>query len=550
MKMNLKNFSNASVNSIWLSFLPLRGQMLAVFGYSFVINLLLLLPSLYMLEIFDRILVNRNLDTLKVVSFIFIIVFIFQYLFDLYRSRIMLKMSDQLEKIFSKKVFEQVINEEDKSFSYQAFLDLTKFRQFIAGSGFLALMDLPWVIIYILVAYLMHPMIGMTAIFFAITQLIIAVASHRLIKNCQLNYLSAEKKQKGYFRAHVRGFDTVLSHGMLNAFNEKWLKVRMSEQEHKAYLDDSRRVHQSIAKFARYTMQSLSLAVGAYLVIEGKLSLGAMVASNLLVARVLSPIDNLVTLWPQLHQINESLINLSRIFKQSSLTCEHNLHANHLETIQNISVKNLSVIKGNKKAILHDISFDIKNNDIVAIVGPSGSGKSTLLRSLVGLEKGFKGEIRYNGQSISDVVPSNFGYLSQTLDILEGTVAENISRFNLSEPEKIFQAANLIELHKAILAWPNGYGTHLGQNRFNLSSGMAQRLGIARAIYGDVTVVLLDEPNSHLDDLAERALENCLVRLKESGVIVILVSHRKSILKIATKIIRLDSGKIISSESN
>ena len=526
-----------------------RREFLIVGLFSLVANLLMLAPTIYMLQIFDRVLSSHSELTLLAVSLITLFLFGVMAFSEWTRSRVLVHAGVRFDQQLSTRVFnasfESYLSQSTASPS-RAFGDLIVLRQFITGSGIFAFFDAPWAPIYIAVTFFLHPVLGVVALFFAILQGSLAWFGHRNTVAPSEASSKAQSDVHAYLQSKLRNAEVIESMGMLGNLRNRWHRWQDIYLARNAEAQNVNGRVMAWSKFIRYTQQSLSLATGALLVIEGELSPGAMIAANLLMSRALAPIDQLVGVWRSyivtkaaferlehlLAEYPERDPNLTRVAPQGELT------------LRDV----VASAPGREEPILKGLSFSVPAGTVTAILGPSGSGKSTLARVMVGIWPDVSGEVLLDGLPIQGwnrmELGPHLGYLPQDIELFEGTIGENIARFGELDPDKVIEAARCAGLHEMILRFPKGYDMPIGEAGNLLSGGQRQRIGLARAVYGEPALVVLDEPNANLDDAGEAALVKTVQQLKAKGKTVFLITHRPGAVAVADRVILLQDGRI------
>ena len=529
-----------------------KREFLTVAVFSMVVNLLMLTPTLYMLQVFDRVLLSQSEMTLLVVSLLTVFLFAMMAFAEWARSILLVRTGVKLDQALSQKVFRSSFlsylnpSESDPA---KAFGYLISLRQFMTGNGVFALFDSPWVPIYIGVLFLLHPVLGAVAIVFALVQTAIAWYGHNLGKQTQASSAQSQADAQKFMQSKLRNIEVLSSMGMLGGLFARWQKL-----QHKALLQGGSAQQRlgavtAVSKFARYTQQSLSLGVGAWLVIEGQISPGAMIASNVLMTRALAPIDLLVMSWPGFLSSKQAYERLREL-----MGFQHKGREKSLEDapLGQLKLEGLTIrVPGREKPVLDKVDFVALPGTVTVVLGPSGSGKSTLARAMLGIWPEFEGRILLDGQDITqwtrESLGPHLGYLPQDIELFDGTIAENIARIGEVDSEKVIAAAQAAGLHQMILRFPKGYDTRVGQAGSFLSGGQRQRIGLARALYGQPVLVVLDEPNANLDDEGENALLNAVLLLKQQGKTVVLISHRQGVLKVADRLVIMQDGRVVAS---
>ena len=526
-----------------------RREFVIVGLCSGVANLMMLAPTMYMLQVFDRVMYSRSELTLLAVSLITLFLFFVLAFSEWTRSRVLVLAGLRFDEKLSTRVFNASFESyliQTRASPSRAFSDLITLRQFITGQGIFALFDAPWAPIYIGVTFFLHPFLGWVTLFFVAAQGALAWFGHRKTVAPAEDAGKAGADVNAYLQSKLRNAEVIEAMGMLDNLRQRWRGWQQLylAQNTRAQNISSRVV--ALSKFMRYSQQSLALAAGAVLVIEGQLTPGGMIAANLLMARALAPIDQLVTVW-------RSFISTRAAFHRlEQLLAEHpQRHAEVTGIAPQGEVTLRDVVAsapGRDTPILKGLGFSVPAGTATAILGPSGSGKSTLARVMMGIWPEVAGEVLLDGRPIhgwdrSELGP-HLGYLPQEIELFEGTIAENIARFGELDSGKVIAAARCAGLHEMILRFPKGYDTPIGEAGNLLSGGQRQRIGIARAVYGDPAVLVLDEPNANLDDAGEAALLETVLQLKAKGRTVFLINHRAAALGVVDRILILQEGRI------
>jgi ATP-binding cassette subfamily C exporter for protease/lipase len=523
-----------------------------VFGiFSMVTNVLMLAPTLYMLQVYDRVLHSMSEVTLLALSLVTLFLFATMAFSDWMRSRVLVAAGMRLDGLLGTRVFNASFASslgEPTANPARAFNDLIEIRQFLTGMGIFALFDAPWAPIYIAVAYMMHPFLGIMCLVFAMFQAALAWFGHRYTIAPAERARKAASEAQAYLHSKLRNAEVLEAMGMVPNLQHRWAV------QHRDYLRKSSAAqtltHRVTAwsKFLRYTQQSLALGAGAVLVIDGQLSPGAMIASNVLMARALAPIDMIVTTWRSFISARGAFARLEQLLQDYP---EQDAALTRVPPSGSLSLSHVvASATGREEPILKGIELEIPAGTVVAVLGPSGSGKSTLARVIVGIWPQVSGEVLLDGLPIEGwnrfELGPHLGYLPQDVELFEGTIAENIARFDELDPEKVIAAARSAGLHEMILRFPKGYDSPIGEAGNLLSGGQKQRIGLARAIYGNPALVVLDEPNANLDDAGEVALVKTLKELKGMGRTVVLITHRPSAVAVADRIVLLRDGRILT----
>lgn len=517
--------------------------------FSFVINMLMLVPALYMLQIYDRVLVSRNMETLIALTILMLGMYMLLAFLEWVRSRVVVRAGNRMDEQLSSKTFGAAFSNALKvgaGNAQQAFSDLTQVRQFLTGRGLFAFFDVPWAPIYIFVAFLLHPGIGMLAIGSSIILIILTLITEVASKNPLREANRLHNKASTFAGINFRNSEAIEAMGMLKNVKNSWFPMQLSMLSQQTKASDRAATISSITKFVRLAAQSLTYAVGSYFVIQQEMSAGQMIAGSILTGRALAPIDMLMGSWRQFTTARNAYKRLSNLF----MNYEEKKAGTKLPAPKgNIELKKVVAVPPNSNIqILKGISFSAKAGDMIAVLGPSAAGKSTLARVIVGVWPPLVGEVRLDGADLKqwarEELGQYIGYLPQTVELLDGTIAQNIARFGRLDSEKIVEAAKLANVHEMILGFKDGYDTYIGEGGVILSGGQRQRIGLARAVYGNPVLIVLDEPNSNLDDAGEQGLVDALKKLKQKNSTVFIITHRKSILSVVDKAMVLSNGTL------
>jgi ATP-binding cassette subfamily C exporter for protease/lipase len=526
-----------------------RREFLVVGAFSMVANVLMLSPTLYMLQIFDRVMSSRSELTLLAMSLITLFLFGVMAFAEWMRSRVLVRSGVRLDALLGTRVFNASFeaNLAPSGVSpARSFGDLIQIRQFLTGNGILAFFDTPWTPIYMAVLFILHPMLGFLSLFFAAVQGALAWFGHRYTVAPAEEASKAGSEAAAYLQGKLRNAEVLEPMGMVHNLRPHWAQRHNHAQQLQGRAQALTHRITAWSKFIRYAQQSLALGAGALLVIDGQLSPGGMIAANVLMSRALAPIDMLVGAWRGFIGARgafdrlEALLGahperdpaLSRVAPQGALTLR----------------EVVAVAPGRAEPILKGVSVAVSPGTVTVVLGPSGSGKSTLARCMVGIWPGVSGEVLLDGLPIEgwdrNELGPFLGYLPQDIELFEGSIAENIARFGEVSPEKVIAAARSAGLHEMILRFPKGYDTPIGEAGNLLSGGQRQRIGLARAVYGDPVLVVLDEPNANLDDVGEAALVRTVQELKAKGRTVFLITHRPGIVAVADRLLMLRNGMV------
>ena len=527
-----------------------KGSFLSVGFFSFFVNLLMLVPSFYMLQVYDRAVGSASLSTLLMLTLIMLLLMVTMGGLEWVRSRIMVRISTRLDTLLSQRLFDasfkQALNTSGMHATAQPLNDLNGLRQFLTGNGLFAFFDAPWIPIYLAVMFMFHPWYGWMGVVSAALLGALAFANEKLT-HAPLQAANREQMAASAFtHKSLRNAEVVESMGMLASLRQHW-----SGRTHKilalqSLASDRAATMTSVSRTFRQIVQSLVLGLGAYLVINHEISSGLMIAGSILLGRALAPIDQLIGVWKgflgarsQYARLHELLLKIAAEPERMSLPAPEGA----------IRVEGLSAGSPDaRKPIIRGVDFQVAAGEVVGIVGPSGAGKSTLARALLGVWPSLAGTVRLDGADISqwrrEELGPYIGYLPQDIELFEGTISQNISRFGPVNAPAVVAAARMAGVHELVLQLPDGYDTLIGANGGGLSGGQRQRIGLARALYGEPRLVVLDEPNSNLDDAGEKMLAEALQKLKQSRATVFVITHRPGVLAQVDKLLVLNHGEL------
>ena len=517
--------------------------------FSLFINLLMLTAPLYMLQVYDRVVASRSLETLLFLTLIMLFMFGVMGTLEWVRSRILVRISNQLDQYLSQRVysamFELGIKAPDQRTS-QALSDLTSLRQFLTGNGLIAFFDVPWMPIYIGVLFIFHPAFGWFAIAAAIILLCVAVLNERTTKKLLAEANGENVKAQNLATSNLRNAEVLHAMGMLPNIMGRWHKQHQTFLEKQTDASDKAGVYSNLSKVLRMAFQSSILGLGAYYVVLNEMSAGMMIAGSILLGRALAPLDLLINSWAG---FNNARASHGRLGELLTIIPANQRNMALPSPKGHVAVESLMVVPpASKKAALRGVNLIVLPGEQVGIVGPSAAGKSTLARALLGIWPVTAGAVRIDGAEIqhynSDELGPHIGYLPQDIELFNGSVSENIARFSDIDPEKVVAAAKKAGVHDLVLRLPDAYDTLIGADSGALSGGQRQRIGLARALYNSPKVVVLDEPNSNLDEQGESALANTMQLLKQEGATVFVISHRTSILRHIDKLLVMRDGEV------
>ena len=530
--------------------IQLKGYFLYATLFSASTNILMLTPILYMLQVYDRVVSSGSMTTLSMLSVLMVLLLVSSGGFEWVRGRLMIAANVRLEQNLRDPVFiaafKAALSSSNPAGTSQAMQDMVSLRQFATGAAAFAVMDIPWVPIYIGIMFIFHPLFGIAAIVTSIILVGLAVLTQKLTGKKMAKANSLNQKSQGSFLSNLRNAEVI--HGMGMADNVR----RSANQLHDGASDEQANASASAGKLAaisktfRLISQSALLGLGAYLALAQEISPGMMIAGSLLLGRALAPIDAIVGNWKSFVDSKGAYIRLRTIMKAFP---PDKIGMVLPDPTGKLSVERIIVAPPMVSTpCLKGISFELNAGETLGIIGPSAAGKTSLARAILGVWPAASGTVRLDGAEMKtwdrEKLGPHLGYLPQDIELFDGSIAENICRFSTIESGKIIEAAKTAGIHDMILQLPDGYETRITASSGRLSAGQRQRVGIARAIYDNPRLIVLDEPNSNLDEQGERELVSALKKLKESGSTIIIITHRTAILSITDKIMILKDGLI------
>ncbi|OEZ53144.1 type I secretion system permease/ATPase [Duganella sp. HH105] len=534
-------------NEIQQVLLGFRRTFYTIGAFSAITNLLMLAPSLYMLQVYDRVLASRNEITLLMLTLMILGAYLAMTALELVRSFVLVRVGAKFDMELNKRVytaaFEQNLRRSGGN-AGQALQDLTNVRQFLTGNALFAFFDAPWFPVYLIVIFVFEPSLGVFSL--VGTVLLVALAYvNEVVSRKPLAEANTMAIAAGTLATNnLRNAEVIESMGMLPNLMNRWFKLHTRFLHLQAEASEKAGTVGAITKFVQVSIQSLILGFGALLVIDGKITSGMMIAASILVGRALAPVQQVIGVWKTFSSTRSAYERLTTLLETNPA---RNAGMELPKPQGQLFVEGVSASPpGSTVPLLKGVNFAINPGEVLGVIGPSGSGKSTLARLLVGVWPAMMGKVRLDGADIfqwnkAELGP-HVGYLPQDIELFGGTVAENIARFGELDSEKVVLAAKRAGVHEMILHLPKGYDTLLGDGGAGLSGGQRQRLGLARAMYGDPSLIVLDEPNSNLDDVGEQALVQAINDLRQRGKTIVLITHRTSIISITTKLLLLREG--------
>jgi PrtD family type I secretion system ABC transporter len=528
-----------------------RGAFIGVGVMSCMINLLYLTGSIFMLEVYDRVLPSRSIPTLVGLVILAGGLYVAQGVLDLIRGRILVRVGTSLDETLNARVFETVVRLPlmvgSRNEGLQPLRDLDNVRSFLSSMGPGAFFDLPWLPFYLAICFAFHVLIGVTALVGAVILITLTVVTEYMSRVPAREAMGLAARRNDLAATSRRNAEVLVAMGMSGRLTKRWSEANEN------YLSGNQRASDvagglgAIAKVMRMTLQSAVLAVGAYLVIHQEATAGIIIAGSILSARALAPVDLAIAHWKSFVAARQSWHRLNRLLES--------LPAQAVPTLlqspsSRLSVEGISIVPpGDQKLIVQDVSFTLEAGNGLGVIGPSGSGKSSLVRALVGVWQPVRGKVRLDGAALdqwsSDVLGRHVGYLPQDVELFAGSVAQNICRFDSeASSESIIAAAKEAGVHEMIIKMRDGYDTQIGEQGAALSAGQAQRVALARALFGDPFLIVLDEPNSNLDTEGDEALTRAVRGARERGAIVVVVAHRPIGIEAVDQVLVLKDGRM------
>ena len=526
-----------------------KGGFYSIGLFSAVINLLMLVPAIYMLQVYDRVLASGNTTTLIMLTLMVLGLYILMAALEWVRSYMVIRLGAQMDMHVNQLIYNAAFNANlsgHRQSAAQALKDLTHLRQFATGNAVFALFDAPWFPVYLAVLFLFHPWLGWLALAGALVLIGLAWLNQRLSHRPleKAGILSIRATQ--HAEADLRHAEAAEAMGMLQALRTRWLHQHTAFLISQGVASEKTASITALSKGVRMSLQSLMLGLGAWLAVAGDITAGMMIAGSILVGRVLSPLDQVINAWKQWSGARLSYARLNQ------LMCDYPEQGTGMSLPKPrgaISVENITACVANSRTpVLNNVSFSVAQGEMIGVLGPSGSGKSTLAKVLVAAQSVLAGKVRLDGADMhqwdkTELGP-HIGYLPQDVQLFAGSIAENIARFQTATPEEIVEASRLAGVHELILQLPDGYDTQLSETGAGLSGGQKQRIGLARALFRQPALVVLDEPDASLDDAGEKALLRAFKDLKRQQCTLIVITHKPALVNDADKLLVLRQGQL------
>lgn len=531
-----------------------RKEFMWVGIFSCVYNLLMITPTLYMLQVMDRVMLSKSEVTLIALTLLMLAGLVLSSFADWIRTRVLVRTTLRFDQQLNTRILKACFDSRRKGTEEKAqmvFNDLNSMRQLVSGQSFFTVFDIPWTPVYLAVLFMMHPVLGWTGLVFMALFGSLAYLSNKWTEAPFEQAMQAGQVANTYVGAKLKNSEIVESLGMLGSLRARWLRLYVGHLKMHTHSQENMHKVQMLSKFVRQCQQSVVLSVGAYLVIQGELSSGAMVASNMLMSNALRPIDMLVSSWKMFMQAKTAYLRVETMLDEHPLQNNPN-QVNSLKGP--MQWHNLgATVPGRAEPILEGLNAEFKEGQVIAIAGHSGAGKSTLLRCILGISQGVVGQVSLNGQDMfrlqRNALGTSVGYMPQDIELMDGTIADNIARFGEVNAEAVIEAAQKVGIHHMILRMPKGYDTAIGEAGGLLSGGQRQRLALARAIYGNPQLLVLDEPNANMDEQGTVALVTTLNLMKSAGALVFMVAHDRNLLATADRLVVLAKGKMLHNEA-
>lgn len=515
---------------------------------SLLVNVLQLTMPMYMMQVFDRVLASGSYDTLFYLSLIGALALLVASLLDAARTAVMTRVGVWIERRLSSEMFARAVEAAlaRKTYAAEAARDLGTVRNFVGSSGALSLLDVPWVPIYIVIVWMLHPALGILTAVGAVLLFALALVAEVVTRRPLREGGAATRAATTVLLAVARHAEAVDAMGMTHGLSSRWRARNDAGLAHQTRAADLAAGVLAVTKFARMGLQMAVLGVGAALVVEGHLTGGAMIAGSILMSRGLAPVEQAIGIWKQLVAARGALERLHTFFAAPMA------RANTMPLpapAGRLAVERVSLVHhGHSRHVLRDVSFALEPGEAIAVTGPSAAGKSSLARLILGTWRATAGTVRLDGADVHQWNRGEFGrhvgYLPQDIELFAGTVGDNIARMAGADPAKIVEAAQMAKAHKLILALPQGYDTEIGDGGVLLSGGQRQRIALARALFGCPRLVVLDEPDSNLDRDGEDSLCEAILTMKESGACVVVIAHRAHLLDVVDKVLVLRGGMV------
>lgn len=528
--------------------LACRSSLLWVGGFSLVINLLMLTPAFYMLQVYDRVITTGSRETLLLLTLAVLFLFTVMGLLEGVRARVLVRVGNRLETRLDEGLHQTMMARALRQASPTAWPldDLAALRQALAGGGLVALFDTLWVPLYLALLFLFHPWLGSFALLSGGLLLLLLLLAERLTRGLLQAAGEEQATARGRAETNLRHAEVLQGMGMGPALGRRWRGDQRRWLATQSRASDRAGLLSGLTRVLRLLFQSLILGLGALLVLDEQITPGMMIAASILMGRALAPVDQMASHWRDLVGARSAYHRLRQLLADGEPEGER--MALPRPSGRLVAEAVTAAPPGSREPVVRGVSLSIAPGEQLGVIGPSASGKSTLVRVLLGIWPAQVGTVRLDGADIArwdrEALGPHIGYLPQDIELFDGTIAENIARFGEVRSERVIAAARRAGLHETVLRLSDGYDTRLSAAGSELSTGQRQRLGLARALHGDPVLVVLDEPNANLDLEGERALSRSLQRLREEGISLVVISHRTGVLRQVDTLLVLEDGRV------
>jgi ATP-binding cassette, subfamily C, bacterial PrsD len=527
-----------------------RNAFVGIGALSGLVNVLMLTGSFYMLEVYDRVLPSRSIPTLVGLTALALLLYVFFGVLDLIRGRLLVRVGRSLDESLSGRVYDIIVRlplkAGNRGDGTQPLRDLDSIRAFLSGAGPTALFDLPWMPIYLVICFAFHVFIGLTALLGAMFLVALTLVAEHLTREPTKAMTALAVTRNGLAERSRRNAEVLQAMGMAGPVARVWASANGKYMAGQNKASDIGSALGAVSKVFRMMLQSAILGLGAFLVIRQEATAGVIIASSILTARALAPIDLAIAHWKGFVAARQSWERLAKLLSILPVPAKPMALP---KPAKSLAIENASVAPpGEQRLVVHDVSFALESGSGLGVIGPSASGKSSLARMIVGVWEPLRGKVRLDNAALDqwdfDTLGKHIGYLPQDVELLAGTVAENIARFDPeADSNQIIAAAQAAGVHDLIVNLRDGYETQVGEQGASLSAGQQQRIALARALYGDPFLVVLDEPNSNLDSEGEDALTQAILGVRRRGGIVVVIAHRPSALAGVDLVLVMGQGR-------
>lgn len=516
--------------------------------FSVVMQILLLSPSWYMLQVYDRVLTSQDENTLLGLSLLVVFLYVIFALLSWYRGLILVGLSESVDQSIAPYLYRSLLTPliKDRQKLQVGLSDLNELKKFLTGQAIISFIDLPWVLIYLATIFMMHASLGLVAIFSVILLFALAVISQRLTEKQLIKAQGANADERRLILNAMGAVDSIQVMGMRTALTNKLAQVRVGYLDNLLIASIRGVSLSSISLFFRTLIQSVALGYGAYLAIQNEITAGMIIAGSILLGRTLAPIEGIIQSWRQLPEFKKSYVNLDEIMESVQLL-DHSINLgrpNGKLQLMNVTLS----LRENSKPTLDKINLMINEGECLAIIGPSGAGKTSLLKTLCGIYRPQQGQALIDGMDLAfrdiNTFGEHIGYLSQTTELLAGKASENIARFTKIDSHAVMKAAKLSGADEIFTTLPEGYDTVLGDAGYGLSEGQRRKIGLARALYRDPAIVFMDEPGAGFDEVSLASVVDVIKTLKDQGVTVVFTTHQPILAKLADKVALMVNGQV------